>query len=306
MHGLKGCDLTAASGWQKIRVYAQDMPAVVVDASFNLLYRLAYSRKSNWTYVMSKTIFMIHGMWGSGDIWDNYKIYFEALGYRVITPTLRLHGENYRAVAPEALGTVSILDYAADLEQDIRALDEKPIIIGHSMGGLIGQILASRGLAEKLVLLTSAPPAGILALRPSSTRTFLSVLSTWGFWKKPMRLTFEEAKYGILGLLSPEQQAAEYAKYSFESGQAAYEIAFWILDGKKATHVDTKSVTCPVLVIAGGKDKIVPASVVKQIAKKYEKTTAVTFKLYEEHAHAIQRQKGWQDIAGFVADWLKA
>ena len=255
---------------------------------------------------MSKTIFMIHGMWGSGDIWDNYKIFFEAQGYRVITPTLRLHGENYRAVAPQALGTVSILDYAADLERDIRALDEKPIIIGHSMGGLIGQILASRGLAEKLVLLTSAPPAGILALRPSSTRTFLSVLSTWGFWKKPMRLTFEEAKYGILGLLSPQEQAAEYAKYCFESGQAAYEIAFWLLDRKKATHVDTASVTCPVLVIAGGKDKIVPASVVKQIAQKYEKTTAVTFKLYPEQAHAIQRQKGWQDIAGFVADWLKA
>lgn len=254
---------------------------------------------------MSKTIVMIHGMWGSGDIWDGYKAYFEALGYRVIAPTLRLHGEKYRVTAPEELGYVSILDYAADLEKDIRALDEKPIIIGHSMGGLIAQILASRGLAEKLVLLTSAPPAGILALRPSSTRTFLSVLSQWGFWKKPMRLTFDEAKYGILGLLSPEQQTIEYAKYCFESGRAAYEIAFWILDSNKATAVNTKSVTCPVLVIAGAKDKIVPASVVKQIAKKYEKTTAVTFKLYEEHGHAIQRQDGWQDIAAFVANWLK-
>lgn len=254
---------------------------------------------------MSKTIVMIHGMWGSGDIWDGYKDYFEAQGYKVIAPTLRLHGENYLTVAPQALGTVSILDYAADLEKVIRALDEKPIIMGHSMGGLIAQILASRGLAEKLVLLTSAPPAGVMALRPSSTRTFLSVLSAWGFWKKPMRLTFEEAKYGILGLLSPAQQAAEYAKYSFESGQAAFEIAFWPLDANKATYVDSKAITCPILIVAGGKDKIVPASVVKNIAKKYKKHTDVTFKLYKGFAHAVHQQKGWQEIAGFVADWIK-
>lgn len=254
---------------------------------------------------MSKTIVMIHGMWGSGDIWDGYKDYFEAQGYRVIAPTLRLHGEKYKAVAPQQLGTVSILDYANDLEKEIRALDEKPIIMGHSMGGLIGQILASRGLATKLVLLTSAPPAGVLALRPSSTRTFLSVLSAWGFWKQPMRLTFNEAKYGILGLLTPEQQVAEYAKYSFESGQAAFEIAFWPLDANKATYVETKAVNCPVLVISGGKDKIVPASVVKQIAKKYQKTTDVTYKEFKKFAHAIHQQKGWQEISGYVSDWMK-
>lgn len=254
---------------------------------------------------MSKTIVMIHGMWGSGEVWDDYRDYFEALGYRVITPTLRLHGAKYREVAPKELGTVSILDYVADLEKEIKALNEQPIIMGHSMGGLIAQILASRGLASKLVLLTSAPPAGVLALRPSSTRTFLSVLRVWGFWKKPMRLTFEEAKYGILGLLTPKQQAEEYGKYSFESGQAAFEIAFWPLDGNKATHVDAKAITCPVLIISGGKDKIVPKSVVKQIAKKYQKTTDVTYKEFKKFAHAIHQQRGWQEIAGFVADWMK-
>jgi non-heme chloroperoxidase len=254
---------------------------------------------------MSKTIVMIHGMWGSGDIWDGYKDYFEEQGYRVIAPTLRLHGEKYSKVAPQELGTVSILDYAADLEKEIRTLDEKPIIMGHSMGGLIAQILASRGLATKLVLLTSAPPAGVLALRPSSTRTFLSVLSQWGFWNKPMRLSFNEAKYGILGLLTPEQQVAEYGKYSFESGHAAFEIAFWPLDANKATHVDTNAVSCPVLVVSGGKDKIVPASVVKQIAKKYQKTTDVTYKEFTKFAHAIHQQKGWQEIAGYASDWIK-
>lgn len=255
---------------------------------------------------MSKTIFMIHGMWGYGGMWDGYKEYFEAQGYRVIAPTLRLHGEQYIKVAPKELGSVSILDYVADLEKDIRALDEKPIIMGHSMGGLIAQILASRGLTEKLVLLSSAPPAGVMALRPSSTKTFLSVLMSWGFWKKPMRLTFAEAKYGILNLLTPEQQLEEYSKYSFESGRAAAEIAFWQLDKDKAAFVDGKAIKCPILIISGGKDRIVPASVVKNIAKKYKKTNQdVTYKEFKKFAHAIHQQKGWQEITDFVAAWLK-
>jgi len=250
---------------------------------------------------MAKTIFMIHGMWGTGEVWSNFKPFFEAQGYKVITPTLRYHEEKYHAVAPAELGTVSLLDYAADLEAQIRALDEKPIIMGHSMGGLLAQILASRGLAEKLVLLTPAPPAGILALQPSSTRTFLSVLTKWQFWRKPMRITFNEAKYGILALIPQAQQHTTYAGYSFESGRAAWEIAFWIADMKKASSVDERKVTCPILAIAGGQDRIVPEAVVRQVAAKYH----ATYKVYPDHAHSVLHENGWQEIAGYVNDWLK-
>ncbi len=254
---------------------------------------------------MSKTIVMIHGMWSSGDVWADYKKYFESQGYQVITPTLRFHGDQYTNVAPEELGMLSILDYANDLESEIRALNEKPIIMGHSMGGLIAQILASRGLATKLVLLTSAPPAGILALRLSSIRTFLSVLGQWGFWRKPMRLNFNEAKYGIMNVLTSDQQVEEYGKYCFESGHAAFEIAFWTFDANKATYVDTRAVSCPVLVISAGKDKIVPASVVIKIAQKYQKTTDVTYHEFTNFGHAIHQQKGWQEIAGYASEWIK-
>jgi len=250
---------------------------------------------------MTKTIVMIHGMWGSGAMWSNYHPFFEAHGYRVIVPTLRYHEPEYRITPPEALGTLSLLDYAADLEALIRGLDEKPIIMGHSMGGLLAQILASRGLAEQLVLLTPAPSAGINALRPSSTRTFLSVLTQWGFWKKPMRVTFEEAKFGILNELSPDEQVAAYQDYSYESGQAAYEIAFWIADRRHAARVDATKVTCPVLTIAGGKDRIVPESVVRQTAKKFKST----YKVYKKHGHSVLNERGWEEIAGYVADWLK-
>jgi non-heme chloroperoxidase len=254
---------------------------------------------------VAKTLLMIHGMWGSGEIWDGYKTYFEKLGYNVLTPTLRWHDAKYLNAPPKELGTTSLLDYAADIEKQIKELKEKPIIIGHSMGGLLAQILASRGLAESAILLTPAPPAGVFAFRLSSTRTFLSVLSVWAFWRHPMRPTFGEAKYGIFNRLTSKQQVEEYAKYVYESGQASFETAFSQLDSNKATYVDERSVQCPVLVVAAAHDKIVPVSVAKQVAKKYQKSTPVTFKVFKKFGHAIQQQKGWEEIPAYLDDWIR-
>jgi pimeloyl-ACP methyl ester carboxylesterase len=85
-----------------------------------------------------------------------------------------------------------------DLEKEISNLDSPPIVMGHSMGGLLAQILGSRGLVKALVLLAPAPPSGIMILRPSVIKTFWSAQRKWGFWKKPFRLTFNEVTYSIL------------------------------------------------------------------------------------------------------------
>ena len=165
---------------------------------------------------MTKTIVMIHGMWGGGWYWENYKGFFEDRGYQCIAPTLRFHD-----MAPEGrpnaeLGTTSLLDYVGDLEKQIHQLDALPILMGHSMGGLLAQLLGSRGLAKALVLLTPASPSGIMALRPSVIRSFWSGLTKWGFWRKPMRQTFEEATYSMLHLCPVKDQKEIYDRFSKE------------------------------------------------------------------------------------------
>jgi non-heme chloroperoxidase len=252
---------------------------------------------------MNKTIIMIHGMWGSGWYWENYKKYFEAEGYKCIVPTLRYHNVNPKSAPPQELGTTSILDYAADLEKLIKDTGGQPIIIGHSMGGLIAQILASRGLASAAVLLAPASPRGILALQPSVIRSFWSVLFRWAFWKTPMRQTFKEAVYSMLHLLTPEQQKKVYGHFVYESGRAAFEIGFWLLDGKKATEVDEKKLTCPMLIISGSEDRITPTSVVKQVQEKY-KNNSMYIEL-KKHAHWIMGEPGWEEAAKIIHDWLK-
>jgi pimeloyl-ACP methyl ester carboxylesterase len=252
---------------------------------------------------MNKTIIMIHGMWGSGWYWENYKKYFEAKGYKCFVPTLRYHNVNPKSAPHKELGTTSILDYAADLEKLIKEIGGQPIIIGHSMGGLIAQILASRGLTSTAVLLAPASPRGILALQPSVIKSFWSVLFRWAFWKTPMRQTFKEAVYSMLHLLPQEQQKQTYKRFVYESGRAAFEIGFWLLDGKRATEVDEKKVTCPMLIIVGTEDRITPTAVVKQVHKKYKNNS--TYIELKKHAHWIMGEPGWEEVAKLIHVWLK-
>ena len=251
---------------------------------------------------MTEIIVMIHGMWGGGWNWENYQKFFEGKGYHCITPTLRFHDVDPKAPPSPRLGTTSLLDYAEDLEKEIRKLDTVPILMGHSMGGLLAQVLGSRGLAKALVLLAPAPPLGIMVLKPSVIRSFWSIFTRWGFWRKPMRPTFAEAVYSMLHLLPSEEQKEIFDKFVYESGRAACEIGFWFFDRKRAAKVDESRVTCPVLVIAGAQDRITPASVVRKVAEKYRAVS--TYQELANHAHWLIVEPDWQEITEYIADWL--
>ena len=242
-------------------------------------------------------------MWGGGWYWEKYINYFERLGYRCIAPTLRYHKALRGETPHPQLGTTSLLDYAEDLEQEIGQLDAAPILMGHSMGGLLAQMLGSRGLAQALILLTSAPPAGVFAIKPTVLKSFFSSITTYGFWKKPIFPTFKEAVYSTLHRLPVEEQKEIYSKFVYESGRAGSEIGFYAFDPKGAAKVDEMSVTCPVLVIGGRKDRITPVSVTRKVAEKYRHVA--TYKEFEDNAHWVVGEPGWEKFAEYVAAWLE-
>lgn len=132
-------------------------------------------------------------MCGGAWTWENYKPFFEDRGYECVSTTLRYHDIDPEDEPDPLLGTTSLLDYAEDLEREIRLLDSKPVIMGHSMGGLLAQQLAARGLAKSLVLLAPATPAGIFSIRPSVIKSFWSAITKWKFWEKSFRQTYDEA-----------------------------------------------------------------------------------------------------------------
>jgi pimeloyl-ACP methyl ester carboxylesterase len=245
---------------------------------------------------------MIHGMWVGGWVWDDYKRFFEATGYRCVAPTLRYHDAPPSGRPDPRLGTTSLLDYAEDIEKEIRALDTPPIVMGHSMGGLLAQMLASRGLASAAVLLAPAPPAGITALHLSTIRGFVSVFLTWGFWRKPVRQTFGEASNTALHTLPMEKQKEIYSRFVYESGRAAFEIGLPLLDRRGAAKVDATRVTCPMLVVVGARDRMTPPSVARKVARRYR--AAATYKEFPDHTHWLVGESG-RPVAEYVAEWLR-
>ena len=255
---------------------------------------------------MGKTIFMIHGMWGGPWYWENYKSAFEKEGYSCLATTLPYHDMKPRELPDSRLGKDGLLDYAEALENEIRQLPDKPVIMGHSMGGLLALILASRGSAKAAILLTPAWPAGIKLMLPYSViKSFLAIQMHWGFWRKPMRQSFKAAVYSMLHLVPAKEQREIYDRFVYESGRAAAEIGFWWwwLFSKAPSRVEKSNVTCPLLIIAGTQDRITPVSVVRRVADEY-KHVAV-YKEFPNHAHWVVGEPGWQEIANYVVNWVQ-
>lgn len=250
---------------------------------------------------MSDTILMIHGMSGGGWCWENFKKFFTKNNYNCITPTLRYHDAELQEPSHKNLGTTSLLDYVEDLEKRILQSKSSPILIGHSMGGLIAQKLCSNISVKAVVLLAPAPPYGIFTLNFSMIKAFKSVLG-WNFWRKPIRQNYEEAVYSALHLLPEEERKKIYKKSVYESGKVIFEMGCWFLDFKKATKVEETKINAPMVIISGSKDRIIPPSLAKKIYKKYQSISE--YKEFPQHAHWLLGEPTWRKVAEYIEKWI--
>ncbi|WP_178130476.1 alpha/beta hydrolase [Reyranella sp. CPCC 100927] len=252
---------------------------------------------------MERSVVMIHGMWATPHVWRHWKPFFEQRGWTVLTPVLR-HHDAPPLSAPAGLGTLSLLDYAADLEAYITALPTKPVVVGHSMGGLLAQMLAARDACAAAVLLCPAPPAGVFALHPSVVRAFLRIQMRWGWWRLPHRATHQEAMLGTFNTCTDRIACDhDYAHFVHESGRVLVEIGLPFLDRRRAARIAPSAITCPTLVIGTDKDRMTPPGMVRRVARRY--ASVAEHREFAGQGHWIVGQPGWQEVAAFVADWLE-
>jgi pimeloyl-ACP methyl ester carboxylesterase len=252
---------------------------------------------------MARLAVLIHGMWGTAGVWRNWRPFIETRGWQTIAPSLR-HHDAPPEDPPPALGTTSLHDYVADLEESLNALPEKPVVIGHSMGGLIALLLCAKGLAKAGVLLTPAPPAGVIAFRPSNLLAFARIQARWGWWRKPHRATLAEALSHTFNTTDPRDGTEIYASFVHDSGRALLEIALPWLDGTNAATVDPRRVTVPLLFVAAEKDKLTPPDVVRRAARRFAHVS--DYVEYKGQGHWVPGQPGWDRVADETATWLDA
>jgi pimeloyl-ACP methyl ester carboxylesterase len=254
-------------------------------------------------------LMLIHGAWLSSRSWENFAGYFEKRGFAVSAPEWpRKHGdvEELRAEADEleGLGLAEIVDH---YEEQIRALDEAPVLIGHSFGGLIVELLLDRGLGRAGVALSPAPPKGILVLPFSSLRAAAPALAHPSKWHGVVTLTLEEFTYGFVNTFSPEDAAAAYERYAVpETGQIFYEAGFanFHLNPPSEVHFKNEA-RVPLLIVGAENDNTVPASLARKQYEKYERSPAATEYLeFEGRPHLLMAAEGWDEVAAGIDSWL--
>ncbi|TVP57174.1 MAG: alpha/beta hydrolase [Halomonadaceae bacterium] len=247
---------------------------------------------------------MIHGMWSTPAVFAEMGEYFEQQGYRVHIPALPGHRPMVEMdeSARISLKQCGINTYAAAIEQLVRSLPRPPVLIGHSMGGLIAQMVAARVPVERLILLSSAAPAGINSWAWSVVRTFGHNLFKFPLWRSLTEVGPANIRYGIANSQTPAVQQDIHQLTTYESGLASFQIGMWFLFRKPLTRLDPEAVGCPVLLLSGQQDRITPITVQRKIARLYkDKATLIEL---PGLCHWTIAGHGLDTVTGHIKEWL--
>ena len=254
-------------------------------------------------------LMLIHGAWLSARSWENYADYFGKRGFAVSAPEWpRKHGdvEEMRETAEDSagLGVQEIVDHYEAL---IGELDQPPVLIGHSYGGLFVELLLDRGLGRAGVAMSPAPAKGILALPFSTLKAGAPALAHPSKWHAVVTLTAGEFTYAFVNTFSEEDAAAAYEHYAVpETGQILYEAGFANFHLHPPTEVHFKNADrAPLLLVGASKDHTVPASLTKAAYKRYEHSPARTDYLeFEGRPHFHMVAPDWHEVAADIDSWL--
>jgi pimeloyl-ACP methyl ester carboxylesterase len=248
-------------------------------------------------------LFCIHGLWATPATFARLKTRFEAAGYQVVTPALPFHERDPALPPVPEIGLLTVEDYAQFLEAEIAKLPEPPVIVGHSMGGMLAQIVAARVAHRGLVLLSTAATATTVVPGLATIRTMAGVVTKWGWWHAPTRIEYAAAKWGIFNGVPEDITRAEVAALVWDSGRVIAEMTLPTLSSTRATTVDYSRLDKPALLIVGSEDRITLPGISRATARKLK--GAIDYHEIPGAPHWLF----WGDlevkVGDFIAVWLE-
>jgi pimeloyl-ACP methyl ester carboxylesterase len=210
---------------------------------------------------------------------------------------------------PSSVANLGITEIVDHFDRIVRPLDRPPILIGHSFGGLIVQILLDRGLGAAGVAIDPAPVKGILKLPLSTLRVSFPVLRNPANLHRSTALTPEQFRYAFTNTLSDEEAAAVYERYEVPGpDRVLFQAGLANFNPNAPTRVDFHNDNrAPLLLIAGGRDHISPASLTKANFDLFKDSKAITdYKEFPERSHFTIGEKGWEAVADYAIEWAVA
>src|SRR5262245_825494 len=256
------------------------------------------------------TIVLIHGLWMTPRSWDSWAERYQSRGYTVLAPAWPGLEGGVEALRhdPTPLRKLDLAKVVARYEQIIRALEGTPIVVGHSIGGTVVQLLLNRGLGACGVGVASAPPKCVPDLPLSTLRSSLPVLGRPFNRGRATGLSARQFHYAFANTLSRQHSDELYERQHVPAANAVlFDVAFANFHRRPTASVDfRKPGRAPLLFIAFENDHIVPSKASRHNAERYDASTAiVAFKAFPGRPH-FPAVRGWEEVADFALAWATA
>ncbi|HYD52680.1 MAG TPA: alpha/beta fold hydrolase [Gemmatimonadaceae bacterium] len=238
-------------------------------------------------------LLFVHGIHAGAWFFERWLSWFRDRGHRTVAVDLRGHGD---APLPPAtrLGAVRFRDYVDDAARAAAPLG-RPVVVGHSMGGLVAQALAERGLVSAAVLVSPAPPRWITVLTPQllryQIRDLPAVLAS-----RTLHPSWPAMRDLALNRVPEGERRALFDRLGPESGTVAGQLSL------TGVPIDARRVRCPLLVLSGDDDRYVPLGKARRVAAKY----GAPLRVLPGRGHAMMQEPGWEEGAEAIARWMGA
>lgn len=255
------------------------------------------------------TVVLVHGLWMTPRSWEGWVDHYTAKGLTVLTPAYPGFEVEVEALRenPQVIADLTVPETVDHLASVVESVDTPPIIIGHSFGGTLTQLLLARGLGAAGVVIDSAPTEGVRVNPVSQARSLFPALKNPANRHKAVGFTPEEFHYAFTNTLTEEESRKVWDRYAIPApGSWVWEFGLFanFKPGHQDTWVDYDADRAPLLFIAGGKDHIMPASVNRSNAKHYKNSPALTdFHEFEDRDHWTCAAPGWEAVADHALDW---
>jgi non-heme chloroperoxidase len=255
-------------------------------------------------------VVFVHGLWLLPSSWDRWAALFEEAGYTALTPGWPDDPETVAEANahPEVMAHKTVGQVADHFDEIVRGLKRKPVVIGHSFGGLLAQILAGRGLAAATVAIDPAPFRGVLPLPLSALKSAWPVLGNPANRNRAIPLTYEQFRFGFANAVGEEEARELYDQFAVPaSGAPLFQAATANLNPWTEVKVDTENPDRgPLLILSGEKDHTVPWVIANASFKQQQHNRGVT-EIVEipNRGHALTIDSGWREVADKALAFVK-